>query len=284
MVRAGRETISSSVELPRKTKRKILNNEFLRNFYCLTCKNKKRERQRERRLLFTNSVLTDPSHHLSLIHTMSTVATLSVSEKEFTSKFLTLATLNEPVLPSNYQKPLKDVSALGVALPALKYRYNPKRAKKNLENSSLVNDQANGEVSLVLKSIRNPKFVLTQTFQTSDTILQIKEFLLNEKKVEQLGQLKLLLKGKVLHDNILLLELDSSSDIVINVIISAPKPITETTLDNGDNEPVQESIADLENVTLPWNDIETLLNSKLNNPEEVNFAMDRLKKGWNLAK
>ena len=113
---------------------------------------------------------------------------------------------------------------------------------------------------------------------------QIKEFLLNEKKVEQLGQLKLLLKGKVLHDNILLLELDSSSDIVINVIISAPKPITETTLDNGDNEPVQESIADLENVTLPWNDIETLLNSKLNNPEEVNFAMDRLKKGWNLAK
>jgi len=284
MVRAGRETISSSVELPRKTKRKILNNEILRNFYCLTCKNKKRERQRERRLLFTNSVLTDPSHHLSLIHTMSTVATLSVSEKEFTSKFLTLATLNEPVLPSNSQKPLKDVSALGVALPALKYRYNPKRAKKNLENSSLVNDQANGEVSLVLKSIRNPKFVLTQTFQTSDTILQIKEFLLNEKKVEQLGQLKLLLKGKVLHDNILLLELDSSSDIVINVIISAPKPITETTLDNGDNEPVQESIADLENVTLPWNDIETLLNSKLNNPEEVNFAMDRLKKGWNLAK
>ncbi|SMN22467.1 similar to Saccharomyces cerevisiae YOL111C MDY2 Protein with a role in insertion of tail-anchored proteins into the ER membrane [Maudiozyma saulgeensis] len=218
---------------------------------------------------------------------MSAVAT-PVSEKEFTSKFLTLATLNEPVLSSNYQKSLKDVSALGVALPALKYRYNPKRVKKNQEKRSLTNGQSNGEVSVTLKSIRNPKFVLTQSFQTNDTILQIKQYLLEEKKVEQLGQLKLLLKGKVLHDNILLLELDPSSDIVINVMISPPKPTTTTTTDAPqkveDNEPVQESISDLENITLPWNDIETLLNSKLNNPEEVNFAMDKLKKGWTLAK
>lgn len=216
---------------------------------------------------------------------MSAVAA-PVSERDFTTKFLTLASLNEPVLASNYQKPLKDVTALGVALPALKYRYNPNRAKRVHTNDA---EDQNG-VRLTLKSIRNPKFVITNNFNKNDTILQIKKYILTEGKVEQIEQLKLLLKGKVLHDNLLLLEL-GTEEATINVMVSAPKQQTTTTPIPAtestpvvDDEPVQESITDLENISLPWNDIEILLQNKLNNAEEVNFAMDRLKKGWNLVK
>ena len=216
---------------------------------------------------------------------MSTVAA-PVSERDFTTKFLTLASLNEPVLSANYQKPLKDVTTLGAALPALKYRYNPNRAKRVHTTDS---ENENG-VKLTLKSIRNPKFVISNSFNKNDTVLQVKEFILKEEKVEQVEQLKLLLKGKVLHDNLLLLEL-GTEDATINVMVSAPKPQTNpTTVPTTqstpvvDDEPVQESISDLESIILPWNDIETLLQSKLKNAEEVNYTIDRLKKGWNLAK
>ena len=216
---------------------------------------------------------------------MTTVAA-SVSERDFTTRFLTLASLNEPVLAANYQKPLKDVTALGAALPALKYRYNPNRAKRVHTSDS----ENQNDIKLTLKSIRNPKFVIINNFNKNDTILQIKESILKEGKVEKIEQLKFLLKGKVLHDNLLLLEL-GTEEATINVMVSAPKPqtnsssvpITQST-PVPDEEPVQESIADLENISLPWNEIEILLQGKLKNAEEVNFAVERLKKGWNLAK
>ena len=171
-------------------------------------------------------------------------------------------------------------------MPALKYRYNPNRAKRVHTSDS----ENQNDIKLTLKSIRNPKFVIINNFNKNDTILQIKESILKEGKVEKIEQLKFLLKGKVLHDNLLLLEL-GTEEATINVMVSAPKPqtnsssvpITQST-PVPDEEPVQESIADLENISLPWNEIEILLQGKLKNAEEVNFAVERLKKGWNLAK
>lgn len=210
------------------------------------------------------------------------MATVQVSEHEFANKFLTLATLNEPVFASNYQKPLQEVNALGVALPALKYRYDPKRVRRS--NQGIPAD-ANCTISLTLKSIRNPKFTVSKQFAKTETVLQIKQFLVEDGKVEQIEQLKLLLKGKVLHDNILLLELNVD-EAVVNVMVSAPKPNSKP-VDEAEiieTEPSQESIADLENLNVPWNDIESLLREKFPNIEEANYAIERLQKGWNLTK
>ena len=222
------------------------------------------------------------------------MSAIQVPEREFVNKFLTLATLNEPALSASYQKPLREVSALGVALPALKYRYSSSRAKRSALDARGADTDA-GSVSLTLKSVRNPKFALEHAFAKSDTVLAAKELLVSEGKAVQLGQLKLLLKGKVLHDNLLLSELGVDK-AVVNVMISAPKPgeeapvATEKTAKTPavaapqDDEPVQESIADAENAVVPWDDIEALLKSKLTRPSEANFVFDRLKRGWDLAK
>lgn len=217
------------------------------------------------------------------------MSAIQAPEREFVNKFLTLATLNEPALSSSFQKPLREVNALGVALPPLKYRYNHNRAKRSAQDARGADTDA-GNVLLTLKSVRNPKFVLEQELPKSDTVLRAKELLVSEGKAQQVGQLKLLLKGKVLHDNLLLSELGVEK-AVVNVMISAPKPgetvVAEepvAPLPQEDEEPVQESIADVENAVVPWDDIETLLKTKLTRPSEANFVFDRLRRGWDLAK
>ncbi|CCH59663.1 hypothetical protein TBLA_0B08480 [Henningerozyma blattae CBS 6284] len=137
---------------------------------------------------------------------------MSSSEAEFAQNFITLATLNKPTLSRDYKKPLSEVNQLGVALPPLKYRYRTRNKNTSSSKSS---------VKLTLKSVRPPKFSIQQDFNSHDTVTEVKQFLVNSEKVQQIGQLKLLLKGKVLHDSVSLSELDIT-EAVINVMVSKP--------------------------------------------------------------
>ena len=102
-------------------------------------------------------------------------------EHEFISKFLTLATVSEPKLPKSYIRPLKDVTNLGVPLPTLKYKYKQNHAKKlKLQQDQQV--QADTVVHLTLKKIQAPKFSIEHDFSPSDTILQIKQHLIEKEK------------------------------------------------------------------------------------------------------
>ena len=188
-------------------------------------------------------------------------------EHEFVSKFLTLATLSQPVLPSDYKKPLLQVNTLGVALPALKYKYSPKKWLKSANSQK--------SLKLTLKNIRPPKFTLDHEFDPNDTVYQVKEYLISEGKAQEANQLKLLLKGKVLHDSELLSGLNTDTAIITVMISRVNKPDIST------QEP---SIQTQYPMTLPWKAIESALSSELKDSQQVASALARLQKGWKMAK
>lgn len=183
------------------------------------------------------------------------------------TKYLTLATLNEPKYSPNYQKPLNEVQSIGVALPALKYKYDPTRVAKRAVGS---------EVELTLKSVRPPKFTLTEKFSGSATVFTVKQRIVQEGHCRHVESIKLLLKGKVLHDNVVLADL-GVSDAAVTVMIAkeADEPVVAA---NNTTPPATEA------ASVPWDDIQALLKQKIRNGVEANAMFQQLQKGYELAK
>ncbi|CCE66281.1 hypothetical protein TPHA_0P01230 [Tetrapisispora phaffii CBS 4417] len=211
------------------------------------------------------------------------IENIQPTELEFVSRFLTLATLSEPVFSKDYQKPLQEVTSLGVALPGLRYKYEPSRVRKNAGSSNngsgSMSDNASNAIKLTLKSIRAPKFSIEHEFSGNDTVLQVKLFLVNEKKVEQKEQLKLLLKGKVLHDKFLLSDLNVT-EATLNVMVS--KPVLSTADEVEPEAPSLDSVSPTVSYEVPWDEIETLLNNKWNNQEQVFKALKKMKTNYEM--
>ncbi|SCU97348.1 LAME_0F19372g1_1 [Lachancea meyersii CBS 8951] len=194
---------------------------------------------------------------------------MSTPEKDFINKFVALATLQHSGLPSDTKKPLQDVTNLGVALPALRYKYNHKRVKR----SELVESDAASTVQLRLKSIRAPKFVHTKEFSVSQTIHQVKRFLTEvEEAIEDPSQLKLLLKGKVLHDNVLLSDLKAQEADLVVMVSKFEKPVIAA----------QPDIAPAA-FEIPWHKIKALLSAEISDAEAAATVFQRLQKGWQLT-
>ena len=215
-----------------------------------------------------------------------------MSDRDFVNKFLVLATINPPELPSSYQKPLKDIETLGVALPPLKYKYNPQRRSTN--DTATTNGSSGAPVEtirLTLKSVRQPKFSIEHDFAVNQTVLQVKEFIQqHESTVKQLGQLKLLIKGKVLHDSTLLVDLpvQNQPNVLVNVMISKPSFLEK------EQEPRDPSVDQMlpgftqqqqqQVVTVPWDVIKQVLIDTYPTEEEAIKAYERLQRGWELTK
>lgn len=197
---------------------------------------------------------------------------MNTPEYQFVTKFLTLATLNEPKYAKTYQKPLNQVESIGVALPALKYKYDPTRiAKHNTPRTT---------VQLTLKSVRPPKFNLTEQFGGNDTVFSIKQRIVQEGHCHHVESVKLLLKGKVLHDNNILADL-GVANAAVTVMIAKEEVGSHT---NAESEAPEKSIQGEQTPTVPWDDIYTLLRQKLPNGAEANTMFDHLQRGWELAK
>ncbi|KAJ9570943.1 uncharacterized protein HLK63_E01947 [Nakaseomyces glabratus] len=193
---------------------------------------------------------------------------MATPEFEFASKFLTLATLQEPKFAQNYQKPLKDVNSIGVALPALKYKYDPTRVSKQLPSGV----DATASVELTLKSIRPPKFTFTDKFGSDATVFTVKQRVVDEGHCRHIQSVKLLLKGKVLHDNMVLKDL-GVSNAAITVMIAKEEEIKST-------PPTIEARTP---ASVPWSDIQALLNNKVANADEAKTMFEQLQKGYELA-
>lgn len=201
-----------------------------------------------------------------------------MSDADFVNKFLTLASLQKPKFPSNYQKRLDQIDQLGVALPQLRYKYNFNKRKSSTTDDKLVSKK-----TITLKSIKAPKFNIKDEFDSNLTIFQLKQVVLNKvPEIKQIGQLKILLKGKVLHDTSNLQAiLSETENATFTVMISAPKvEETPTDIDQMDMD-----ITDVEQPkeVIPWNEILQVLQKK-NSLEKSNELLERLKKGWELAK
>ncbi|SCW04582.1 LAFE_0H16732g1_1 [Lachancea fermentati] len=197
-------------------------------------------------------------------------------EREFINKFLSLATLNAPALPADYKKSLHDVDNLGVALPPLRYKYDHKRAKL----SALANGSS--EVSITLKSVRPPKFVHTKSFSKIDTVHVVKEFLVDqEDSLSDTSQLKLLLKGKVLHDSVLLSDLKTDK-ADLTVMVSKALKVADASSSDSHSPPIQPSIS-AETLEVPWEDIQKLLDNKLESEARSREVFERLRRGWTLT-
>ncbi|CAL9728054.1 ubiquitin-like protein Mdy2p [Monosporozyma unispora] len=201
-----------------------------------------------------------------------------MSDRDFVNKFLVLATINKPELSPSYQKPLREIKSLGVALPPLKYKYNPK--KRVHKDASSNNDK----VKLTLKSVRPPKLSLEHEFNVEETVLQVKEFIKEqEDTIKQLGQLKLLVKGKVLHDSTLLVDLPvKTENVLINVMVS--KPVAEDEKDPEEISVTTPPPQKKQEIEVPWSVIKQVLVDTYPTSEEAANVFQRLQKGYDLTK
>ncbi|KAH3898721.1 related to Ubiquitin-like protein MDY2 [Saccharomycodes ludwigii] len=231
---------------------------------------------------------------------------MTANESDFI-KFMTLATLEAPVYPNDYVKPLNQIENLGVALsplPYKKYRYNVNSHKNGSSSDSISNDGSE-TVELTLKNIRPPKFNMDVSFSVNDTIHQVKQYLVtNVESIMDTTQLKILLKGKVLHDNFLLGDLKENkatltimvSNKVVNKnnkVEEKSDTIEEKTLKNSNNDNTVDTLKSTPptsidsdtsvNVELPWNKIEQVLKDNYTGSAAAVY-LARLKKGWDMAK
>lgn len=183
--------------------------------------------------------------------------------------------MNPPKLPADYKKPLQQVVNLGVALPPLRYKYEHKKTK----NAS---SAGSNDVEITLKSIRPPKFNHTKIFSANDTVNQVKHFLVDtESEIQDVSQTKLLLKGKVLHDNVLLSDLKVEK-AALTVLVSKLDKSVETDSERSPT-PLTRTTPPVTPATLPWEDIEKLLEVKFQDKEQAAQALKRLQKGWELS-
>ncbi|KAL6951002.1 hypothetical protein ACO0QE_000288 [Hanseniaspora vineae] len=207
-----------------------------------------------------------------------------LTEKEFVSNFLTLATIHPFKYSKDYFKPYEDVEQLGVALPALpckKYKYQPRSSASSALLGSAGGSTENVELSL--KSVRPPKFSISKEFRKNQSIHAVKEFLVSEvEELVETQQLKVLLKGKVLHDSYILSDLSADS-AALTVMVSKPSTPAATKTPVSTPSPVASpAAATFKAVEMPWTEIEELL--KIRFGQDAATYVARLQKGWELTK
>ncbi|AAS52485.1 AEL200Cp [Eremothecium gossypii ATCC 10895] len=199
------------------------------------------------------------------------------TEREFVNKFLTLAALEEPTRTRDYFKPLEQVKSIAVTLQPLKYKYNKQsrpRAGQGLEGN---------EVKLFLKSVRPPRFAHTALFAANDNVSQVKERLREIEPAVSTADLRLLLKGKVLNDGMILSDL-KAPEAALMVLV---QPHRENAPAAAAAPPRPESdgldVAAVPTLDVPWDRISSTLEDALGDRGVAAATLTRLQRGWDLA-
>lgn len=139
----------------------------------------------------------------------------TMAESAFVNSYIRTIASQPVTYPDDYSQPpsnsLKRVPVLPVAVPPV-----PTRAEKPGESSS--------DIEITLKSVKPAKSIVL-TVKGTDTIADVKSHWASEG-----GEVRLLLKGKALHDSKLVREYSVKDGDVITVMIKAlPTPITTAT-------------------------------------------------------
>jgi hypothetical protein len=197
---------------------------------------------------------------------MPTLTTAS-TEKKFVSTYLALLGVSDSSqkFPEDFKRDIKEIKGLGVKLPNLPVTKNPQS-----ENRTAT------DVKCTVKSIKPPRFNLSQTSKSTDTVYHLKCQLCKSQELSgfEPSQIKLLVKGKVIQDASFLGDLVENGDLKLTAIVSASDSKASTM------QPVEPAVQSVEPV-LPWSEIRVLLESK---GLDANSAITRLQRGWELTK
>lgn len=203
------------------------------------------------------------------------VATINQSEREFASNYLALLSVSDAKasIPADYKKDIKDISTLGIKLPNLP---NPKKQTASTSSGS--------DIDVSFKSIKPPRFNVSFKSASTNTIFEVKTTLAKQDELAgiQPSQIKLLVKGKVIQDSVLLSSITNEEQSVsFTVMINKDSSTSATPISTP--EPEISTITPVSNseVDIPWNDIKLLLEQKGLDSISV---VSRLQKGWELTK
>lgn len=203
------------------------------------------------------------------------VATINQSEREFASNFLALLSVSDAnvVIPADYKKDIKDISTLGIKLPNLP---NPKKQTTSSSNGS--------DIEVSFKSIKPPRFNVSFKSASTNTIFEVKTTLAKQNELNgiQPSQIKLLVKGKVIQDSVLLSSI-TNDDQQVSFTVMINKDASKSATPISTPEPEIAAIEPVSNpeVEIPWDDIKLLLEQK--GLDSVS-TIERLQKGWELTK
>jgi hypothetical protein len=198
---------------------------------------------------------------------MSTLTTVS-NEKKFVSTYLALLAVSDSPqkFPEDFKRDIKEIKGLGVKLPNL-----PVTKNSQSENRTAA------DVKCTVKSIKPPRFNLSQTSKSTDTVYHLKCQLCKSQELSGVepSQIKFLVKGKVIQDASFLGDLvENGEDLKLTAIVSAGDSKATTM------QPVEPAVQSVEPV-LPWSEIKVLLESK---GLDASSAVTRLQRGWELTK
>lgn len=200
----------------------------------------------------------------------------SQSEKQFASNFLALLAVSDSniVISADFRKDLKDISTLGIKLPNLP---NPKK-QLNSSNESL--EQA---IEVTFKSIKPPRFNVSMKTSSSNTIFEVKTALVKNQQDTlhsiDPSQIKLLVKGKVIQDSVLLSSIiNGDEQVTFTVMINKDASRTSTPPSATESSSISPATSD---IPLPWDEIKELLQQKGIDATKV---VARLQQGWELTK
>ncbi len=206
---------------------------------------------------------------------MSVATSATQSEREFASNYLTLLSVSDSkiVIPADYRKDLKDISTLGIKLPKLPV------SKKQVNGDSNDSDQI---IDVTFKSIKPPRFNVSFKSSTSNTLFEVKTLLVkNEANLQGItqSQIKLLVKGKVIQDSVLLGSVANGEEqVTFTVMINKDKTSDSTPVSTPEPSTITPITKEIE---LPWDEIKVLLQEK---GIDASSAITRLQKGWELTK
>lgn len=209
------------------------------------------------------------------IKNMSVATSATQSEREFASNYLTLLSVSDSkiVIPADYRKDLKDISTLGIKLPKLPV------SKKQVNGDSNDSDQL---IDVTFKSIKPPRFNTSFKSSTSNTLFEVKTLLVkNEANLQGItqSQIKLLVKGKVIQDSVLLGSVANGEEqVTFTVMINKDKTSDSTPVSTPEPSTITPITKEIE---LPWDEIKVLLQEK---GIDASSAITRLQKGWELTK
>ncbi|CCE86976.1 Piso0_005501 [Millerozyma farinosa CBS 7064] len=206
-----------------------------------------------------------------------------VTERRFAETYLQLIGLSSKADESKYHTPstYDKLSSLGPSLPAIKAELP--RQKSGQE------DNVQKKIDMSIKSIKPPhKFsVNLSQVDGSQTVYHLKTTLINEAtdlstKDIKAGDLKLLLKGKVIQDTATLSSLTDESSVSLMCMVSQkPAPSASETNSTGEADPSDQIPVEVKSLSADtWSRIHKVLVEDLRSEPAANEALKKLKKSW----
>ncbi|KAK9455907.1 hypothetical protein V1511DRAFT_499019 [Dipodascopsis uninucleata] len=204
----------------------------------------------------------------------------NVDEKTFAKAYLHLLSQHKVLLADDYVKDPKTLTARDA--PVLLHHMEQEKKRRSEVKSA--GDQEVKTVSVTVKSLRAPKFVLNfPEVSYTDTISALKSSVSKESGIPE-GAIKLLIGGKVQKDITTIQELaNDKSDISFMAMVSKDSSFSPDIPGTPTSAAVATGTSSLELSDDIWADIASVVDKHMGRDSREK-VLERLKKGYELAK